>query len=322
VQQRNNSTVLTTKFDDESGIEGEAVELKSVRHSSQRKIMEPQDVFQEPIDYFLETNSDVSQMADPVFADLDNDGTFESVLEPIDTDGDGKSDTWVIQTDIDNDGVSDYTLLTMEEDYDGESQIGASNVATDNMYEVVGNPENNEQFWHLQTQSDTCAIASQQFILEELTGQNLSEDELRQFATDNGWYTPGGGTPLEHMGNLVEAYGFDVEKQNNCSWEDLNQCLANNQQVMVAIDADEIWNPTELDEDDNISEAFGIPGQGVNHAVEVTGIDNSDPNNPMVILNDPGHPNGKGMKVSAEQFMDAWADSGNYMVYTTGYQVA
>ena len=37
----------------------------------------------------------------------------------------------------------------------------------------------------------------------------------------------------------------------------------------------------------------------------------------MVILNDPGDPNGRGIEVSADVFSQAWSASGNYIVSTT-----
>ena len=42
------------------------------------------------------------------------------------------------------------------------------------------------------------------------------------------------------------------------------------------------------------------------HAVEVIGFDYSDPNNPMVILNDSGTPDGCGELVPLDVFVNAW----------------
>lgn len=50
------------------------------------------------------------------------------------------------------------------------------------------------------------------------------------------------------------------------------------------------------------------------HAVQVTGIDMSNPDQPMVILNDPGAANGGGAMVPVDAFVDAWEDSGCFMV--------
>jgi hypothetical protein len=47
---------------------------------------------------------------------------------------------------------------------------------------------------------------------------------------------------------------------------------------------------------------------------EVIGIDRSDPDNPMVILNVPGHPGGCGAMIPLEEFEDAWQDSNCFLV--------
>jgi hypothetical protein len=166
--------------------------------------------------------------------------------------------------------------------------------------------------WHQQTKPDTCAIAAQEFILDEVTGRDFSEEKLTQEAAKNGWYNPGGGTPLECMGNLLEAHGIPVQKQEGCNLEDISDKLARGEKVLVGVNSDEIWNQ----QDTPLSETTGMPGQPADHAVQVTGIDNSDPNNPTVILNDPGIPDGEGLRVPAEQFLNAWEGSNRYMVST------
>lgn len=283
--------------------------------------------------------------------DHDNDGTLETLAQGFDTNGDGIADNWQMQTDLDGDGIADQTNIIQELDTDGNGVIDNWEVQTDldgdlipdeivyfqdtdldgipdtpydnqdvsyNDDSIIGDPVDDMEHWHQQTYKDTCAITSQEFILDDLTGLDFSEDELRQEALDNGWYTDGGGTPLECIGNILESHGIPIEKEYGCTLEDLSDKLAQGEKVMVAIDADEIWNPNEIDLDEVLANAYGMPGQGVNHAVQVIGIDNSDPNNPMVILNDPGHPDGQGMTVPADQFINAWQDGDGYMVSTIG----
>ena len=74
----------------------------------------------------------------------------------------------------------------------------------------------------------------------------------------------------------------------------------------VSIDADEIW----IGDNDSIF----APGEAANHAVEVIGVDYTDPDNPVVILNDSGHPDGCGSMIPLEDFVDAWEDGGCQMV--------
>jgi len=65
--------------------------------------------------------------------------------------------------------------------------------------------------WHLQ-HHDTCAIVSQQFVLESLTGHSFSENELMKEAQEHGWYYPGGGTPPDHVGDLLKLHGIPIER--------------------------------------------------------------------------------------------------------------
>jgi hypothetical protein len=189
--------------------------------------------------------------------------------------------------------------------------------------DVIGDPGDDMTHWHVQTYTDTCAVVTQEYILESVTGQDFSEDALRQEAIANGWYTPGGGTPLEHVGDLLEAHGVGVERTSGATLEDLATSLSQGEKVIVAVDADEIWSPGQsLMRDDFLEDLTGIPGQDANHAVEVIGIDNSDPDHSMVVLNDPGHPDGRGAMVPADEFVNAWTDSGCFMVHTTGQNVS
>ena len=65
-----------------------------------------------------------------------------------------------------------------------------------------GNPDVYQQY------GDTCAIQSQRLILEKF-GISLTQDELIEEATLNGWYTrdSGRGTRMEDVGKLLENHG-------------------------------------------------------------------------------------------------------------------
>ena len=57
-----------------------------------------------------------------------------------------------------------------------------------------------------------------------------------------------------------------------------------------------------------------IPVVSANHAVEVIGIDETDPRNVKVIVNDPGVADGCGKVVSLDTFNQARDGSGGFMV--------
>jgi hypothetical protein len=188
------------------------------------------------------------------------------------------------------------------------------------MQGMIGDPVDQLPVWHEQMHPDSCAIVSQEFILHSITGHDIPEDTLMHEATAHGWYTPGGGTPMNDVGNLLELHGIHVEREDGASLADIAQRLEAGQEVIVGVNAEDIWyHGTPADP---LTSYPGIPGQAADHAVEVIGIDNSDPAHPMVILNDPGTPDGRGLEVPADVFEAAWSASGNYMVSTVATQAS
>jgi len=179
-------------------------------------------------------------------------------------------------------------------------------------WDGAGDPAADMEHWHQQEEPDTCAIASQEFVLDSLTGQDFSEEQLREEAEANGWYTPGGGTPQADTGNLLEAHGLDVEREQGATIDELSSALADGEKVIVGVNAEKIWAPTAGS--GTVDEYPGIPGQGADHAVEVIGIEHDNPDGPIVVLNDPGHPDGRGMIVPLDEFEAAWQDSGDFAV--------
>lgn len=161
-----------------------------------------------------------------------------------------------------------------------------------------------------QQYSDTCAIKSQQLILNEF-GFDVNEDQLVQIAYENGWYTGGGsGTTFEDTGKLLEYAGIDVTRQVDANVFNLVSELSQGHKVIVGVDSGELWGGKFM----AWLEDF-IVGDTPDHAIVVTGIDTSDPDNVMVVVDDPG--TGDYHKsYPLDQFMDAWSDAQCYMVST------
>ncbi len=183
---------------------------------------------------------------------------------------------------------------------------GASNYEnfeSDGLETVVGDISEDMDNWHEQ-EGNTCAVCAQEFVLEALTGREFDMDELRELAEDNGWFDD--GTPLWDVGNLLEHYGLQVEKFTGGTCEDIQDCLNAGGKVIVSVDSDEVWFGKN-------DELF-FPGSDSDHAVQVIGFDYSNPNEPMVILNDSGVANGCGAMISLENFQDAWEDGDCFMV--------
>jgi hypothetical protein len=174
-------------------------------------------------------------------------------------------------------------------------------------------PADAAQVWHLQESSHSCAVAAQEFVLNDITGGNHSEAELCAIAEENGWYTPGQGTAPEDIGKVLNTFGIPTEHHDGATVEDLATALANGEEVIVGVDSGEIVSPG-FDPSEPLDHYPGVPGQGADHAIQIIGIDNRDPANPMVVVNDPGLPDGQGGALSLSVFAEAWEDSGNMMV--------
>lgn len=178
-----------------------------------------------------------------------------------------------------------------------------------NLKGVIGdNPHDEMNPQVHQNYDDTCAIKSQQLILNDF-GVYTTEDVLVQQANQLGIYTPGagGGTSPEDVGKLLELNGVQCTQHEDATIYDLTSALAQGQKVIIGVDSGELWN------NDRLSDI--VSGEQADHALIVAGIDTSDPNDVQVILTDPGTGQ-EGARYSMDQFLDAWHDSGNFMVTT------
>lgn len=170
--------------------------------------------------------------------------------------------------------------------------------------EIKGIPGNEYQ----QQYSDTCAIKSQQIIMNEF-GIPVTEEQLVEYSYQQGWYN-GNGTTCEDVGKLLEEGGIPVHRQENANVFDLVSELAQGHKVIVGVDSSELWRGKFQ----GWLEDF-FAGEQPDHALIVSGIDTSDPNNILVCVTDPGTGE-HNRKYPLDQFMDAWADSDSYMVAT------
>lgn len=173
---------------------------------------------------------------------------------------------------------------------------------------VIGTPDQDAGFWHQQDTNFTCAVVSQEMILNQF-GIDVSESQLVYDATSNGWLTDG-GTSVADMGNLLQYYGVDTHTNFNGDISDIMTELSQGHKVIVAVDSGEMWGQ------DGIFSDFLEMGGVADHALVISGVDVSDPDHPMVFVNDPGDPTGGGKAYPMEEFMDAWSDSGCHYVAT------
>lgn len=291
--------------------------------------------------HFDNTDSEKNYTVD-TFSDQDGDGKADWAMrqEFLDTDHDGLVDTELRY--VNEDGNTKFNGDPMRLDYDPSNDL----VAIQEQYAAAGNPElpfNTSMFngmesvtgldnydpqssnpdmvsgdpeasmehWEYQGNTGRCAIYSQKFVIEELTGQDVDIEELVAVAEENGWFNEaqGGGTVSLNMDKLLEYYGVNHEMQFDSDINSLEEALNNGDKVIVSVDSGQIW----YGEDNNIF----TPETQADHAVQVIAIDNTDPENPMVVLNDSGSPDGKGEMVPLDTFEDAWSAGDHQMIVCT-----
>lgn len=160
-----------------------------------------------------------------------------------------------------------------------------------------------------QWEQDTCAIRSQEIVLRSF-GTFVPQDELVKLAEQNGWYTPGNGTPMEHVGNLLDLYNIPNHRVAEANVFNLADELGQGHKVIVGVDVDELYGNSFWE---SIKEH--LVGKTPNHAMIVSGLNTSDPDCTKVTLTDPG--TGKTLfECPYEKFLSAWNDSDCFMVAT------
>jgi len=166
----------------------------------------------------------------------------------------------------------------------------------------IGDPDGSG-FIH-QTTDQTCAVVSQQMILKEY-GIDISEAQLVIDAKDNDWLNQ--GTKPEDSGKLLELHG--VPTHHGTGIENMASELVQGHKVIVGVDSDEIWHNSIFDD-------LFDRGNGADHAIVVKGFKENELGEPVVVVNDPGKPNGAGVEYPIDQFEDAFEDGGFHYIAT------
>lgn len=169
--------------------------------------------------------------------------------------------------------------------------------------EQLRDMENAKDVWHLQERNNTCAIACSEFIINEFQETNVTEGELREFVESRGWLREG-GMSMGNAAKLLKHYGVESRLTESASYAELKEALSGRDRVIVGVNNVSIC--TEWCDQ--------YPAFSANHAIEVLDIDESDPKDVKVIINDPGVKDGCGKAVGLENFMDAWRTGNNMML--------
>ena len=242
---------------------------------------------------------------------IENDSDFQSLLGVSDYVDDFSLNEHSLFADsipqIDNDSLNENIASIMEiNNFQNDINNMDPNIYVADGHYGETNPVQ-------QGYSDTCAIKSQQLILNDF-GVPCTEDDLVQYSYEHGWYQ-GNGTTMADVGNLLETAGIPVTRQADANVFNLVSELAQGHKIIVGVDSNELWENDSLFEKIKNWLSDFFMGDTPDHALIVAGIDTSDPNNIKVLVTDPG--SGDYCKAyPIEQFMDAWSDSSCYMVST------
>jgi len=264
------------------------------------------------------------RLADTMGVDLDGDGDLELKVTRT-------ADGYHVSVDQDGDGVFEIeTAMTREQllevdpgvvealdlqfgadptqaepgvdtalDPAPETDLGPeSDLVADG--ELVGDPTGDAAHWFEQAVNGFCVPASIAQIVSEYTGEHHADEqhfveranELKVFEVG-----PDGvpGVAVDGALALLEDAGIPATIEHGTGVETVVEYLDEGRRVMLAVDSGEIWTG-EATEDN-----------AADHAIVVTGV---DLDRGVVIVSDPGDPEGNQKEYPVDVFEDAWADSG------------
>ena len=178
----------------------------------------------------------------------------------------------------------------------GDGQVSGEDAAV-----LAGDPQSEVRYWHEQHAPDTCAIVSQDFVIESLGHEHVTEDTLVADAERHGWYRPGEGTPQQDLDCLLLAHGIPAREGFAGGFAEIVAQLDEGDKVIAGVNGEDLWGATPR------------TGERADHAVEVIGVIDTG-GHEMVVLNDPGIPHGCGEMVPLDVFEHAWGASGDFMV--------
>ena len=148
--------------------------------------------------------------------------------------------------------------------------------------------------WGQQEKRMSCAVRTQMMIGNEGPGRDYSESELRQVAEQFNWYQDQRGTYYTDIGKVAQlCYGMEYEQHEGLQLDELADLKQQGAELIVAVDQALLARP--------YLSKIATP----DHVVELIGFDESDPEHPKVIINDPGRADGQGAAYPVEMFKRA-----------------
>lgn len=181
---------------------------------------------------------------------------------------------------------------------------------------VWGSPEKQVPYWEMQIEPDNCSVVAEVMIIRQF-GVAIDQKDANFLASLFGWYcSGGGGTACDDIGNLMSKYGISNSLKHGISKKELKSDLINEliagRGIIVGIRSPQASERYES----NLYVAGRVGQTPANHAVVLTGIDVTDPDNPKAIVNDPGYEDGAGKAWPLDDFIDACWNGCRFYVAT------
>lgn len=257
-------------------------------------------------------------LADTMGVDLDGDGSLELTVTrtadgyhvSVDQDGDG---VFEVETDMTREQLLELDpgvveALDLQFGTDPVQVAPEPDTSLDPLPEsefvvdgeLVGDPTGDAEHWFEQAVNGFCVPASIAQIVSEYTGEHHADEqhfveranELKVFEVGMDG-VPGVG--VDGALALLEDAGIPASIEFGTGVETLVEYLDEGRRVLLAVDSGEIWT------------GEGTEDNAPDHAIVVTGV---DVERGVVIVSDPGDPEGNQKEYPVEIFEDAWADSG------------
>lgn len=144
--------------------------------------------------------------------------------------------------------------------------------------------------------NNLCSFECETFILQHLD-YDIDNWTLLETAKANNWVRED-GTPLHHVGRLLELKGLHVDRKYDATLQDLENALDNHKEVIAVVDRNIIDEPEDCE-------------HPLFHTIYITGVDDDG----AVVYLDLDTLLEE--TVEKEDFLKAWKCSGNYMISAT-----
>lgn len=183
------------------------------------------------------------------------------------------------------------------------------NVAFDGEYIEITEPEIVPAF-AAQADRKLCALYAEQYVLQQL-GITVSMEELLTIAKQNKWIKHQ-GVQFKNIGKLLEYYSVQVERKTDASLADLQKALDKGHLVVVGVDSGELFAQTRLKKlAEEIEDWFD---EHADHVLLVKCLHiTNDTHDTAELINIDGE-GVRNFSVPVSKFIDAWEDSGRFMV--------